>query len=399
MSLTSELRETYSMVRTFFRRWEDPTGRKDCLASLQSDQPLSLPPVPPLLKLHFATAGTAIDYLIRYMANGNRLVFEETIAYGIMQAAKKRGSRRARWLEDLFTLATSGLDGRSATDPGAVYSATALTVIDNYYRSGFFPQTFDSMHDTELRDQRKRLGITKLVRRVAYAQLANCERELRNGKTVASSKRLQVSTDEAIALKLPTVPGRKRYLVNLEVVTSAIQNALVPPSTQTLFDNFYSNTLGGHVFAEDVAQLARIYQHSASSQDGDLYGITMDTTNRSLANSELVGGADFDCILKVGDALILTEFKATTKRLTTDHLRQILGYALLIDEERDELCPTHVGVYHVRSGSFRCMPMSDLIHKALPGLRTIQNARAKFVKPLRVEHERRLKRYGLATSR
>jgi len=72
----------------------------------------------------------------------------------------------------------------------------------------------------------------------------------------------------------------------------------------------------------------------------------MDTANRSLANSELVGGADFDCILKVDDALVLTELKATVRHLTTDHLRQLIGYALLIDEERDELCPSHIGVYH-----------------------------------------------------
>ncbi len=399
MSLTSELRDSSSTVRTFLRRWEDPTGRKECLASFQSDKPLSLPPAPPLNKLHFATAGTTIDYLIRYMDKGNRLAFEETIAFGVMRSAQRSGSSKTRWLEDLFTLAKSGLDGRSAMDPGAVHSATALTVMDNYYRCGLFPQSFDSMHVTVLRDQRDQLGISNLTRRVADARFANYKRERRKGEAATSSKRLQVSTDEAMALRLPTVPGRKRYLYDLEVVTLAIHNVLVPPTTQTLFEYFYSNTLGGHVFAEDVAQLVRIYQHSTSSQDGDLYGVTMDTTNRALANSELVGGADFDCILRVGDALVLTELKATTQRLTTDHLRQILGYALLIDEERDELSPTHVGVYHVRSGSFRSMPISDLIRKALPGLRTIQNARAKFVKPLRVKHERYLRRYGLATSR
>ncbi|MCD6273715.1 MAG: hypothetical protein J7K30_12955 [Deltaproteobacteria bacterium] len=146
MSLTSQLKDKNSPVRQFFTKYENKKGAKECLKSLQSSKEIQLPPFKPASFVVYAFIGTSTDYLLRYTANGNHLNFEETIAHqaleftnGILNSSYKN---IANHLETLYKLGKEYIDGRDATDHEAAYSATALAMMDNVFRSGRLPQLF-----------------------------------------------------------------------------------------------------------------------------------------------------------------------------------------------------------------------------------------------------------------
>lgn len=146
MSLTSQLKQKGSPVRQFFEKHEDKSGMRWCLAlHLQSSKPILPLSYQPELKTTYSFMGTATDYLLRYALQGNRLSFEDSFAYEpiksrarvILEETKRIIS--PEYFQALFEIGKFYLDGRDATDEEAVYSATALAVLEHYYRSGYLP--------------------------------------------------------------------------------------------------------------------------------------------------------------------------------------------------------------------------------------------------------------------
>jgi hypothetical protein len=144
MSLTSQIKDKNNPIRRFFTKFENKEGAKECLALLQSTKPIRQPPFTPTSFVVYAFIGTTADYLIRYTANGNALTFENTIAHQALESAELfhtfSGQEFGQYLENLYKIGKQYLDGRDATDHKAVYSATALAVMDNVFRSGMLPR-------------------------------------------------------------------------------------------------------------------------------------------------------------------------------------------------------------------------------------------------------------------
>lgn len=141
MSLTRQIKDKNSPVRRFFTKFENKEGAKECLALLQSTKSIRQLQFTPASIVVFSFIGTATDYLIRYAANGNSLTFENTIANKALGYADTKKCS-PQYLESLYEIGKQYLDGRDATDYKAVYSATALAMMDNVYRSGLLPKLF-----------------------------------------------------------------------------------------------------------------------------------------------------------------------------------------------------------------------------------------------------------------
>lgn len=341
MSLTSQIRNKNSPVRQFFTKYENKNGMKNCLRLLQSTAPLRQLPFTPSSKFVSAFIGTTTDYLIRYVASGNRLQFENTIASRALENAgsipevsdiatkrptpppKRRprsigealddrfhrfhfaadrvsNSNEVQHLANLLKIGKQHLDGTDASDYKAIYSATALAVMDNFYRSGRLPGIFLELISKE------RMAI---IRKSKGANL-----------------------------------GEK--------------------ITRHLLNEYFFN-LGGDQYALDISDLIQLFMKSCKDPASELFGAKFVMLNKRLRNAHLVGGADFDCVIDIGNRLVLTDIKTSIKRLKMEHLRQILGYALLHDEKKDNFGFTDIGVYHSRAGSLRYIPVSGVIETAL----------------------------------
>lgn len=318
MSLTSQIKDKNSPVRQFFTKHENKEGVKECLALLQSTKPTRLPPFTPASFVVYSFIGTTTDYLIRYTANGNSLIFENTIAHQALESSEFLGAFTGQdfthYLENLYKIGKHYLDGRNATDHQAIHSATALAVMDNVFRSGRLPRLF-----TE------------------------------------------------------PVPKDKK-----EQIKKAAGKGLKEKTTRFLFDEYYES-LGGELYAQDVSELIKTFVAVTKNQESELFNARFVVFNQALGNSGLVGGADFDCVIEHNSRLILTDIKTTIKPLTIEHLRQIIGYALLYNEKKDDFEFTDIGIYYSRSGSFRFLPIGDVIEKALCGFKSVSQARKAFI--------------------
>ena len=319
MSLTSQIKDKNSPVRRFFTEFENKEGAKECLTLLQSNKPIRLPPFTPASSVVYAFIGTTTDYLIRYTANRNSLTFENTIAHRALESAEAfhafTGQDVAHYLENLYKIGKQYLDGRDATDHKTVYSATALAVMDNVFRSrGRLPKLFS--------------------------------------EPIAKDKKEQIKKAEGEGLKEKT--------------------------TRFLFDEYYE-TLGGELYAQDVSELIRTFVTATKSQESKLFNARFAVFNQELGNSGLVGGADLDCVIEYDNRLILTDIKTTIKPLTIAQLRQIIGYALLYDEKKDDFNFTDIGIYYSRSGSFRFLPIDSVIERSLSGFESVRQARKAFI--------------------
>ena len=149
MSLTSEIKNSKSQVRQFFSRFEDKVGIKECCSIFQSTKtirPLSFNHLEPYSFVVHSLIGTTVDYLIRYSAMGNKLIFEDTIAHTALTTFYSEEDlydlALMESLKDLYQIGKQYLDGRPATDPEAIYSATALSVLEKKYRGGTLPKLF-----------------------------------------------------------------------------------------------------------------------------------------------------------------------------------------------------------------------------------------------------------------
>ena len=157
MSVTSQLKDKNSPLRQFFLEYEDKAGMIECLAALQASKPTKPLGYRPPSNVAYAFIGTTTDYLIRYNAGGNKLIFENTIAY----AAQKKDifykellpesihvyelpflQPGEYYMNSLSEIGMQYLDGRNASNNKAIYSATALAVMDGVYRTGFLPKLF-----------------------------------------------------------------------------------------------------------------------------------------------------------------------------------------------------------------------------------------------------------------
>ncbi len=108
MSLTSQLDDKNSPVRQFFTKYENQGGTTDCLASLQSTKPIQIPSFKPTSFVVYGFMGTTTDYLIRYAANENILVFEKTIAYlaSTFDKIQVNGNDITNHIQNLYELVT-----------------------------------------------------------------------------------------------------------------------------------------------------------------------------------------------------------------------------------------------------------------------------------------------------
>ena len=316
MSLTSQIQDKNSPVRQFFREFEKKEGTRNCLALLQSTAPIRPLSFTPSSNVVYTFMGTTTDYLIRYTANGNALHFESTIASEALVRAPLTGASDEviQHLESLFRIGKQNLDGRDASDYKAIYSATALAILDGFYRSGCLPGPF-----------------------------------------------------------LEAIRRDKK-----EVIKKHNGRNLKEKTANYLFSEYFAN-LGGDQYAKEISGLIQLFVNASKDQGGELFDMTIVVFNQALGNSGLVGGADFDCVIKDKNRLVLTDIKTTTKPLTIGHLRQIIGYALLYDEKKDDFKFTHIGIYHSRSGSFRSLPTDSVIEMTLAGFNSVGAARKAFI--------------------
>jgi hypothetical protein len=317
MSVKSQIQDKDSPVRRFFREFEKKEGAKNCLALLQSTESLRPLSFTPSSTIVYSFMGTTTDYLIRYTANGNVLQFERTIASEALDFTAPLTGASAeiiQHLKGLFKIGKQNLDGRDASDYKAIYSATALAILDKFFRSGGqMPRLFhESMGEME--------SILKK----------------HNGKTLKEK------------------------------------------ATNYLFGEFFA-TLGGDQYAQDISDLIQLFVEASKRSGSELFGAKMVVFNQALGNSGLVGGADFDCVIECKNRIVLTEIKTKTKPLTIQDLRQILCYALLYDEKKDNFKFTDIGFYHSRSGSFRSLPIDSAVEMTLVGFKSASRARKAFI--------------------
>lgn len=321
MSLTSQLDSKNSPVSMFFRQYESSQGVKECLAALQSSKPIILPPYEPSSLSVWAFIGTTTDYLIRYVANNNKLDLNKTIAHETVFYANNGPAFlpllqfKHETVNALWKIGGMYLDGRRHED-SVVYSATALSMLDNVFRSGGkLPRSFDE-------------------------PLAPAEREM-----------------------IGTLPAG--YDENE-------REAMVR------FYGYFCNTLGGTLYTQDILTTLETFSSVIKNPNDEMTNARISTYNSALANSHTVGGADFDCVISKGSSRILTDIKTTIKPLPANALRQLIGYSLLHEPKVDGFEFDHLGIYFSRSGSFRYLPVKEVFQRCFPSLKTLEGAKTKF---------------------
>ena len=325
MSLTSQLKQKNSPVRQFFEKHEDKSGMRWCLAlHLQSTKPILPLSYEPELKTTYSFMGTATDYLLRYTIQENKLCFEDSFAYKPIKSRdslivwKAERIIRPEFFQALFEIGKFYLDGRDAIDEQSIYSATALAVLEHYYRSGHFPTILVSPISKE-----------------KEAWINDLDGESLNHKTA-----------------------------------------------WYFFDTFYQS-LGGKLYAQEIAKLVMLFASAIRDPNSELYKASIWSGSQSLVNSKLVGGADLDCVIECNDRYVLTDIKTTLEPLSITHFQQLLSYALLYDSSKDGFEFSDIGFYHSRSGSFRFLPIKQVIKECFPGFASLEHAREVFVSEIR----------------
>ncbi len=312
MSVKSQLENQGSPVRQFFEEYEDRVGRKECLALLQSNKPFSPPLLESPSRSYYYYVGITIEYLIRYITNNNSLDFENT------KARSGWIPGEARFVDQILfeNVAQAYLDGRKV-DELAVYSATALAMLDSLRRSGMLPQSFSQ----EVPDEK-----------------------------ISRIKRLPCGS-------------------NIDEKTVLF-----------LFDEYCFDALSWEFYVQDVLTITSLFVDALNNPTGDLYQSKFVAYNQVLAGSAAAWGlgAEFDCVIQQNGRQILTDIKTTIRPLNIGHLRQLIVYALFHDELLDGLAITDVGIYSSRAGSFRYLPIEDVIKKCMPAFKSIAEAKERF---------------------
>lgn len=325
MSLTSQLSDGKSPIRKFFATHEDKKGATRCVRMLQGRKLIALPEYEVTKYVGHSFTGTTLDYLLRYTANANNLLFEKTIAAAAVGRANinyllgdidKNGLFK---IKSLFEIGKKFLDGRNADEDKAIYSGTALAMTEKYFRSGMLPALFDEKLSKDKNQQIKKAG---------------------KGKTL------------------------KEKVVNF------------------LFDEYYEH-LGGQSYANDISNLVRIFVEGLKTPNSGIYQAKFILGNSDLKNSRLVDGADFDCVIRYQEADILTEIKTTINSITLPQLRQLIAYALLYNPKRDRFQFTHLGFYLARAADLTYLPLEEVMNMCLPNFGSIEEARKQFIKSIK----------------
>jgi hypothetical protein len=321
MSLTSQLKQKNSPVRRFFEKFENNSGMMNCLSKDLQSKRSSLPlPYKPDLITSYSFGGTATDYLLRYTMQKQTLSFEDSFAYQSIKAN--------RTILDW--------DSERVLKPAFF---KALFDIGKYYLDGRYAANEHSVYSA--------------------TALAVLEHLYRSGKLP----------------KALTSPVSKEMLVWLNSLDGV---SLDSKTAWYYFDAFYQS-LGGNVYAEDIASLITLFSESWLDPSSELFQARIMNVSQSLFNSRLVDGADFDCIIECDDRTVLTDIKTLTRPLTIQNLRQLLGYALLIDPNVDGFDISDIGFYHARSASFRYVPIEKAISECLSGFDSVAQARVAFI--------------------
>jgi hypothetical protein len=381
MSLTSQIRDKNSAVRRFFTKFENKEGVKECLALLQSTQPIRLPSFTPASFVVYSFIGTTTDYLIRYTANGNRLIFENTIAHKALESggvfhSAFTGQNVTQHLEELHKTVAERL------------AMVTLLLREHYVKMPELDSdehgawAYESMKLLQRQDGIKRetgQDVTQHLQ-ILYKIRKNYldGRDATDHKAVYSATALAVMDNVFRSGYLPKlfyepIPKDKK-----EQIKKSTGKGLKEKTTRFLFDEYYE-TLGGALYAQDISDLIRTFVTVNQSRESEFFDARFAVFNQALGNSGLVGGADFDCVIEYDDRLILTDIKTTIKPLTIEQLRQIIGYALLYDEKKDDFKFTDIGIYYSRSGSFRFLPIDSVVEKSLSGFKSVSQARKAFI--------------------
>ena len=324
MSLTSQLKQKNSPVRQFFEKYENDVGMAWCIAlNLQSTKQARPMKYEPELQAAYSFIGTTADYLLRYTLQRNRLSFEDSFAY----KAIKSGS---------YVLIE---DAQRIIRPDYFF---ALYEIGKFYLDG-----------------RDAVDEQSAYSALALAVLEHYYRSGHLPKVLLSP----ISNEESS--QISRLRGR----------------SLVSKTAWYFFDRLYQS-LGGELYASDVNELVRLCASACHDPSSELYRAKLKECSQSFVNSKLVGGADFDCVIECNNRSVLTDIKTTLEPVSITNFRQLLGYALLCDPDKDGFDFSDVGFYHSRSASFRYLPVERVIKECLPSLKSIKNARAVFINEL-----------------
>lgn len=322
MSLSAHLRYTESPVRRFFSEVEDKKGLKKCLDHLQSSNPLHLIAYEPAETFVYAIIGTTVDYLIRYVGCGNTLDFKKTIAF---EALKYIKARREKF-----------------------------------------------KHSTNLIYFRHLKNLFAMGKRNLDGRAAN------NLETICSATALAIMDGQFRSGDLPWGWLIEVNKHNRQQITSCEGINLSEKTTNYCFEKFFSY-LGGLDYVNDVKHIIEIFSDALENPESEIYNAKIVVPNQSLKNSNIVGGADFDCVIEYNNKHILTDIKTAIKPLSLMHLRQLISYALLYDTNKDNFSFTEIGFYHSRSGSFRSLPLSEVVSNVFPNFNCIEDIRKYFI--------------------
>lgn len=138
------------------------------------------------------------------------------------------------------------------------------------------------------------------------------------------------------------------------------------------------------MYENEIAFIINTFQEALSDSRSDIFDINFTEYNNGFANSWLVGGADFDCIIENKNKSVLTDIKTKINKLSMSDLYQIVSYSLLHDETKDKFNFDSVGVYHSRSGSFRMLDIQEMVEECFYGFSSIDEARKTFIDTITV---------------
>jgi hypothetical protein len=324
MSLTSQLKQKNSPVRQFFEKYENKAGMAWCIAlNMQSTKQIIPMKYEPELQTAYSFMGTTIDYLLRYTLQGNRLSFEDSFAY---KTIKSR--------------------------PFILVEEAQRIIKPEYFHTLFEIGKF-------YLDGRDAVDEQSAYSALALAVLEHYYRSGFLPKMLTSP----ISSEEDFQIN------------NLD------GKSLTSKTAWFFFDKLYQS-LGGKLYAYEVSELVRLFARSLHDPNSELYRAAIREGSQSLVNSKLVGGADFDCVIDCNSRSVLTDIKTTLEPVSITNFRQLLGYALLCDPDKDGFDFSDIGFYHSRSASFRFLPIERVIKECLPSLNSIKYARAAFISEL-----------------
>lgn len=326
MSLTSLLRDNKSFLRHFFEKCTDKNGVRECIKLLNPDKKTSL--LPNFQRREsYSLAGLATDYLIHYSLNNNKLILSSTTAEDAIRASENRYKKHPDELSQayydrsqyLYNIAKTGLNGSIPIEVESIRAATALAILD-------------------------------IIGRVGWASVPLIlEDELINGFTETEKTTINTYIGDNISQK----------------------------TNNYVFDRFI-DAFDGDRYIKDVSNIINLFIQNRNNSQHHISQSEMIVSSKTLSNSTLVGGADIDCVLKLKDHIILTDIKTSIKGLGSYHIQQLIGYALLHDQDKDKFQVNSIGIYHSRTGELKYISLKEAL-ELLFGLGSIIDIRKIFM--------------------